>query len=145
MTKKAERPDVRRALRLLILKKLGDKENFLRALYDFYIYNDHFSVVASRYKVSKIALRGFIYRLKASLLNDDYVREIVKASVPIILEKTPKIVQREKETVFICLLCNERFYRIYPEDHVKKRHKNVIEKSYREIVSELKKEMIEAR
>jgi hypothetical protein len=34
---------------------------------------------------------------------------------------------------------------MYPEDHVRKRHKNVVEKSYREIVSELKKEMIEAR
>jgi hypothetical protein len=145
MTKKAERPDVRRALRLLILKKLGDKENFLRALYDFYIYGDHFSIVASRHKVSKIALRGFVYRLKAFLLNDDYVREIVKASVPAILEKTPKIVQKEKETVFICLLCNKRFYRMYPEDHVRKKHKNVVEKSYREIVSELKKEMIEVR
>ncbi len=52
----------------------------------------------------------------------------MKASVPLILEKAPKIVQREKETVFICLLCNKRFYGMYPEDHVRKRHKNVVEK-----------------
>ena len=144
MSKKARRLDVRRALRLLILKKLGDKENFLKALYDFYIYNDHFSIVASRHKVSKIALRGFVYRLKVFLLSDDYMRKIVRISVPIILEKTPKIIQREKDTVFICLLCNKRFYRLYPEDHVKKKHENIIEESYREIVNEIKRKMTEA-
>jgi len=72
------------------------------------------------------------------------MRKIVRISVPIILEKTPKIIQREKDTVFICLLCNKRFYRLYPEDHVRKRHENIIEESYREIVNEIKRKMTEA-
>ena len=134
--------NVRKALKLLILRKMADKEDHLKALYEMYVKILSYDDVMYIYDVSKYTLRGLIQRLRDLLHHEIYVRELVKISVPVILEKTPKIVHR-KGVTFICPLCKRTFYNMFPEDHIMKHHRQLVEETLTRIIVEIKRRTLE--
>ena len=134
--------NVRKALKLLILRKMADKEDHLKALYEMYVKNMSYNDAMYVYGVSKYTLRGLIQRLRDLLHHEIYIRELVKTSVPVILEKTPKIVHR-KGVAFICPLCKRTFYNMFPEDHIMKHHRGFVEETLMRIIVEIKRRILE--
>jgi hypothetical protein len=134
--------NVRKALKLLILRKMADKEDHLKALYEMYVKNLSLSDVMYIHDVSRFALRGLVQRLRDLLYHEIYIRELVKTSVPVILEKSPKIVHR-KGVAFICPLCKRTFYNMFPEDHIMKHHKEIVEETLMRVIVEIKRRILE--
>lgn len=134
--------NVRKALKLLILRKMADKEDHLKALYEMYVKNLSLSDVMYIHDVSRFALRGLVQRLRDLLYHEIYIRELVKISVPVILEKSPKIVHR-KGVAFICPLCKRTFYNMFPEDHIMKHHKEIVEETLMRVIVEIKRRILE--
>jgi hypothetical protein len=109
-------------LKYLVLKKLAGKDLYLHALYEYLMNNASPSELEYKYKIN----RRLIASMKQSLRekNPIYGEDIARRAIPVVL-KTPMpqmILQINGEIHFYCRVCQREFTKIYPEDHIMKRH-----------------------
>ncbi|NAZ13350.1 MAG: hypothetical protein GU359_04255 [Desulfurococcales archaeon] len=125
-------------LEYLILKKMAGRPEVLKALLDYVDGNISPATASTVYGISKYQLRGFAQRIYDKAGNRSLASLLIKIAVPIILEKTKVYIDRSQKPEE-CLICNRKLYNVFPEDHIKKHHKDVISHEKQRIIVEIKK------
>ncbi|MCC6030410.1 MAG: hypothetical protein LM586_02050 [Desulfurococcales archaeon] len=125
-------------LEYLILKKMAGRPEVLKALLDYVDGNISPATASTVYGISKYQLRGFAQRIYDKAGNRSLASLLIKIAVPIILEKTKVYIDRSQKPEE-CLICNRKLYNVFPEDHIKKHHKDVITLEKQRIIVEIKK------
>lgn len=129
---------VSEVLEYLVLKKMAGRPEVLRALLDYVEGSLSPATASSVYGISKYQLRGFAQRIYDKAGSRSMATLIIKYAVPIILEKTGVYVDRSQRPEE-CLICNRKLYNVFPEDHIKKHHRDVIDYEKQKIVAELRR------
>jgi hypothetical protein len=126
-------------LRYLVLKKLAGKEHYLRALYE-YIKGARPSDLASKYGMDKNHISALKLRIREK---NNYGEEIAKRAIPIILKtRMPQLVITNGEMSFFCRICGKEYNNIYPEDHITKKHREILKNYVRIVIEEIKSKRV---
>lgn len=125
-------------LEYLVLKILADKEEVVKALYDYFVEGVSPSVIANKYGLSKHQIRGYVQRIMEKTGSGTRARVFMKYTIPIIIKIKP-VVKRVNGSVAICGLCGEELLIQVIEDHIRKKHANVINDCINSVVEILKR------
>jgi hypothetical protein len=121
----------------LVLKRLCGKEHYLRALYE-YIEGARPSDLASKYGMAKNHISALKLRIREK---NNYGEEIAKRAIPIIL-RTPMpqlTLTLNGDISFFCRICGKEYNTIYPEDHIAKKHREILRNYTKIIIERLKR------
>jgi len=125
----------------LVAKKLCNKEHVLRAFYE-YICGVSPSEIEIKYGVSKIIVRGMKDRVVRKRRGSAFhAIEAAKMLIPLILE-TPMQMLIDGDSR--CKLCGRHLNDVklsFPEDHLLKRHRDVLRKYTLVVVERFKSRM----
>ncbi|MGC9148973.1 MAG: hypothetical protein ACP5GI_05995 [Sulfolobales archaeon] len=130
--------NISEVLEYLVLKKMAGRPEFLRALLEYVDGLASPTTISSTYGLSKYQFRGFAQRIYDKAGNRSMANLLIKITVPLILEKTEVYIDRSQRPE-ICRVCGKKLYNVFPEDHIKKHHKDLIDYEKQKIISELKK------
>ncbi|MEM0260579.1 MAG: hypothetical protein QXJ51_04380 [Sulfolobales archaeon] len=125
-------------LEYLVLKMMAGRPEILKALIEYVEGNLSPAAAPQIYNVSKHQLRGFIQRIYDKANNRPLANLLIKLAVPIILEKTRIYIDRSQRPEE-CMVCGRKLYNVFPEDHIKKHHKDLIEYEKQKILAELRR------
>ena len=125
----------------LVAKKLCNKEHVLRAFYE-YICGVSPSEIEIKYGVSKIIVRGMKDRVVRKRRGSAFhAIEAAKMLIPLILETPmPMLIDGDSR----CKLCGRPLNDVklsFPEDHLLKRHRDVLRKYTLVVVERFKSRM----
>ncbi|MEZ0290699.1 MAG: hypothetical protein ABWJ42_06395 [Sulfolobales archaeon] len=129
--------NISEVLEYLVLKMMAGRPEVLKALLEYIEGNLSPAAAPQIYNVSKHQLRGFVQRIYDKANNRPLANLLIKLSVPIILEKTRIYIDRSQRPEE-CIVCGRKLYNVFPEDHIKKHHKDLIEYEKQKILTELK-------
>ena len=127
----------------MIVKALAGRKNVLEALVQ-YAHGRIKPSEAYIYGVSKLQLKGAIERIYAKTYSCTAALELVKRVAPIVIATVDPIIEVDGSYIPRCKICGVHMISrnqvpIFPEDHVVKRHMDIVKK-YRDLVlSELKR------
>lgn len=122
----------------LVLKKMAGRPEILKALLEYIEGLGSPTSVSSVYGLSKYQLRGFAQRIYDKAGNRSIANLLIKIAVPIILEKTEVYIDRGQRPE-TCKVCGKKLYNVFPEDHIKKHHKDLVDYEKQKIIAEIKK------
>jgi len=125
-------------LEYLILKVLADKKEVLRALYDYFVDSTSPSTIANKYGLSKHQIRGYVQRIMEKTGSSDRAKVLMKYTIPVIIKIKP-IAKKVNGSIAVCALCNEELPLQVVEDHIKKKHSNIVSECLDSVVEVLKK------
>jgi hypothetical protein len=125
-------------LEYLILKVLADKEEVVKALYDYFVEGASPSTIATRYGLSKHQIRGYVQRIMEKTGSGTKARVLMKYTIPIIIKIKP-ITKKVNGSIAVCGLCNEELPIQVIEDHVRKKHANVVNEYVNSVIEVLRK------
>lgn len=134
---------VNEVLEYLVLKKMAGRPEVLMALLDYINGELSPSMAYERYGVSKHQLRGFVQRIYEKSGDRKIADAVIRIAVPIILSSVDSRVKRDSRPE-TCGICGKRLYNVFPEDHIKKHHSDMLKKENEKMYQELKK-VIESR
>lgn len=126
------------ALEYVVIKMLADKENVVRALYDYFVLDESPSAVAARYGLTKHQVRGYAQRMVEKLGSVVKAKVILKYAVPAVLRLKP-IARKTNGFMARCAVCGEELPLQIMEDHIKKRHNSIVEEHLTAIINIIKK------
>ncbi|MEM2301936.1 MAG: hypothetical protein QXR14_06960 [Sulfolobales archaeon] len=92
---------------------------------------------AENFGIPRTILRATLQRLYGMETNRGKLRAIITGVAPIIKEKVPIIISNDNRCN-ICKICGENLTmrNIFPEDHIKKHHRNLIRENLEKVVNE---------
>lgn len=125
-------------LEYLILKVLADKKEVLKALYDYFVDSTSPSTIANKYGLSKHQIRGYVQRIMEKTGSSDRAKVLMKYTIPVIIKIKP-IAKKVNGSIAVCALCNEELPLQVVEDHIKKKHPNVVSECLDSVVEVLRK------
>jgi len=125
----------------LVLKKLVGKEHYLHALYEYIMNNASPGVLEQKYSIN----RRLIVSMKQRIREKNSIGEkIAKRAIPIIL-KTPMpqlTIVINGEISFFCRICGKEYNTIYPEDHIAKKHREILRNYTKIVIEEIKSKRV---
>lgn len=125
-------------LEYLVLKALADRVEVVKALYDYFVEGSSPSTIANKYSLSKHQIRGYVQRIMEKTGSGTKARVFMKYAIPVIIKIKP-IVRKVNGAIVVCGLCNEELPIQVIEDHIKKKHANVVNEYISSVVEVLKK------
>lgn len=125
-------------LEYLILKVLADKKEVLKALYDYFVDSTSPSTIANKYGLSKHQIRGYVQRIMEKTGSSDRAKVLMKYTIPVIIKIKP-IAKKVNGSIAVCALCNEELPLQVVEDHIKKKHPNIVSECLDSVVEVLRK------
>lgn len=125
-------------LEYLVLKMLAGKEDVVRALHDYFVEGASPSTIASRYNLSKHQIRGYVQRIMEKTGSPIRARVFMKYAVPVIIKIKP-VVTVVNGSMALCNICKDELPLQIVEDHIKKRHSEVVTEYLYSVVEILKK------
>jgi hypothetical protein len=126
--------DLRRIARMMVLKKLVCKDHYLNALHDYLSNRLSPSEVEALYHVGRSAIRGIMARIGSSLAIRMFALGIIEAVMEMDIQC---LVELRGLTRFVCFLCEKEFNNVFPEDHMLKRHRELVERYVDEAIKKL--------
>jgi hypothetical protein len=126
--------DLRRIARMMVLKKLVCKDHYLNALHDYLSNRLSPSEVEALYHVGRGAIRGIMARIGSSLARRMFALGIIEAVMEMDIQC---LVELKGLTRFVCLLCDKEYDNVFPEDHMLKRHRQLVEEYVDEAIKKL--------
>jgi hypothetical protein len=126
--------DLRRIARMMVLKKLVCKDHYLNALHDYLSNRLSPSEVEALYHVGRSAIRGIMARIGSSLARRMFALGIIEAVIEMDIQC---LVELKGLTRFVCLLCEKEYDNVFPEDHMLKRHRKLVEEYVDEAIKRL--------
>lgn len=128
-------------LEYLILKVLADKDGVVRVLYDYFVEGASPSSIAAKYGLSKHQVRGYIQRIVEKTGSSTKAKVLIKHITPIIIKLKP-VAKRVNGALAICSLCNEELPIQIMEDHIKKKHTEIVNECINSVIEMLKKNVM---
>lgn len=125
-------------LEYLVLKILAGKEDVVKALYDYFVEGVSPSSIAMKYNLSKHQVRGYIQRIMEKSGSSLRAKVLIKHIIPIVTRLRP-IVKKAGNSLALCSLCGEELPLQIVEDHIKKRHPEVVAECVNTVVETLKR------
>jgi hypothetical protein len=126
--------DLRRIARMMVLKKLVCKDHYLNALHDYLSNRLSPSEVEALYHVGRSAIRGIMARIGSSLARRMFALGVIEAVMEMDIQC---LVELKGLTRFVCLLCDKEYDNVFPEDHMLKRHRQLVEEYVDEAIKKL--------
>lgn len=127
-------------LEYLILKVLASRENVVKALYDYFVDGTSPSSIATKYGLSKHQVRGYVQRIVEKTGSSMRSRVLMKYSVPVILKLKP-ITRRINDSVAICILCSEELLMQVVEEHIRKKHSDIVNECLNSVIDILRRNL----
>ena len=124
----------------LILKVLADKEEVVKALYDYFVEGLSPSSIAFRYGLSKHQVRGYVQRIMEKTGSALRAKALMKYAVPLIIKIKP-VAKKLNESMVACNVCGEELPLQIIEDHIKKKHPEIVSECLYAVIDILKKNM----
>lgn len=123
-------------IEFLVVKKMADKEKLID-LVAMYLEDKIRPSDAENFGIPRTILRATLQRLYGMETNRGKLRAIITGVAPIIKEKVPIIISNDNRCN-ICKICGENLTmrNIFPEDHIKKHHRNLIRENLEKVVNE---------
>lgn len=123
-------------IEFLVVKKMADKEKLID-LVAMYLEDKIRPSDAENFGIPRTILRATLQRLYGMETNKGKLRAIITGVAPIIKEKVPTIISNDNRCN-ICKICGENLTmrNIFPEDHIKKHHRNLIRENLEKVVNE---------
>jgi hypothetical protein len=125
-------------LEYLVLKMLAGKEEVVKALYDYFVEEGSPSTIATKYGLSKHQIRGYVQRIMEKTGSGIKARVLMKYTIPIIIKIKP-VTKKVNGSVAICGLCNEELPIQIIEDHIKKKHTDIVNEYVNSVIEVLRK------
>ena len=138
------RSAIESVLEYLVAKALADRFEVVQALYDYFVEGRSPSVLASRYKLSKHQIRGYVQRITEKTGSLLKARIIIKYATPYIMKVRP-IVKRMNDNMVRCLVCGEELPIQVAEDHIRKYHGAILAEYIDAIVELMRRDVISSR
>jgi hypothetical protein len=127
-------------IKYLVLKKLAGKEHYLYALYEYIMSNARPADLEHKYGINRRLIMST--RLKMREKNS-LGEEIARRAIPIILRTPmPQLVIANGEISFFCRVCGEEYNTIYPEDHIAKKHREILINYTKIVIEEIKSKRV---
>lgn len=130
-------PPVESAVEFLVLKMMAGRREILEALLK-YVNGTSPSIVCSVYGISKHRFRGSIQRMYNKAKSKTLATLLMKLAIPIILRETGVYIDRSRRPEE-CTICGAELYKDFPESHIKRNHRDIIEREKQKIIFELKR------
>lgn len=127
------------ALEYLILKVLANKEEVVRALHDYFVEGASPSSIAIRYGLSKHQIRGYIQRIMEKTGSPIRARVLMKYVTPLVVKLKP-IAEKVNGSLVVCSLCGEELPIQIIEDHIRKKHNDVVAECVYSVVEILRRD-----
>ena len=124
-------------LEYLIVKVLAGKDNIVNALADYFVKGESPSTIAAKYGLSKHQVRGYAQRITEKTGSSAKARALLKYAIPIITKIKPIV--KINGSIAKCILCGEELPVQIIEDHIKKRHRVVVEEYLHSTIELLRK------
>jgi hypothetical protein len=123
-------------IEFLIVKEMAGKEKLID-LIAMYLEDKIRPSDAENFGIPRTILRATLQRLYEMEADREKLRAITMGVAPIIKEKVPTIISNDNKCN-ICKICGENLTmrNIFPEDHIKKRHRNLIRETLEKVVDE---------
>jgi hypothetical protein len=123
-------------IEFLVVKKMAGKEKLID-LVAMYLEDKIRPSDAENFGIPRTILRATLQRIYGMETNREKLRAIITGVAPIIKEKAPTIISNDNR-YDICKICGENLTmrNIFPEDHIKKRHRNLIRENLEKVVNE---------
>jgi len=125
-------------LEYLILKVLANREEIVKALYDYFVEGASPSTIAMKYGLSKHQIRGYVQRIIEKTGSPMKSRVLMKYTAPLILKLKP-IARKVNTSMAICGICKEELPVQVIEDHIKKKHSDILGECLDSVIDILKK------
>jgi len=125
-------------LEYLILKVLANKEEVVRALYDYFVEEASPSMLAMKYGLSKHQIRGYVQRIMEKTGSSTKAKVLMKYAAPVVTRLKPVAIKLNG-SMALCGLCNEELPLQIVEDHIRKKHANIISECLDSVVDVLRK------
>jgi hypothetical protein len=122
-----------------VLKRLCGKEHYLYALYEYINNNASPKDIETKYQISRNHIRSIKQRTREK--HSTHGEEIARRAIPVIL-KTPMpqlTLTLNGEISFFCRVCGKEYNTIYPEDHIAKKHREILRNYTKIIIERLKR------
>jgi hypothetical protein len=129
-------------IKYLVLKKLSGKEHYLYALYEYLMNNASPKEVETKYQISRNHIRSIKQRIREK--HSTHGEEIARRAIPIILRiPMPQLtIVINGEISFFCRVCGKEHNTIYPEDHIAKKHREILKNYVRIVIEEIKSKRV---
>lgn len=125
-------------LEYLIVKMLVGREDVVKAVQDYFVDSMSPSSVAIKYNLSKHQVRGYIQRIVEKTGSVIKARVLLKYAIPVVLKIRP-IVKEVNGYIVKCGLCGEELPIQIMEDHIRKKHANLVEECLESTVEIIRK------
>ncbi len=122
--------------RYLIIKRLSNDVVALLAVKEYLIDGEPPSVIAFKYKISKFKVRGYIQRVIDKAGNYRVAVKVVESLYPYIMSIEPIMLRSGSR--MICTICNTYVRINEDEQHIRKKHKDLLNELIRSMVARLK-------
>ena len=122
----------------LVIKRLAGDTITILAIKEYLVDGLSPSTIGHKYRISKFRVRGYVQRVIDKARSHYIASSIVKAVFPYVMGLDPAILRVGDK--YICLLCDTQLRATQVEQHLKRRHKDVINQVVHQIISKLRKE-----
>lgn len=111
-------------VRYLVIKALSNNFIAINAILDYIVKNESPSTIAYRYGISKHQVRGYVQRILDKVGNLYIASKILTILHPLIKDMKPLISLTPRGTY--CRLCETWVVKHSAEEHVRRKHKDLV-------------------
>lgn len=122
----------------LVIKRLVGDTITVLAVKEYLIDGLSPSTIGHRYRISKFRVRGYVQRVIDKAKSHYVAAAIVRAVFPYVMSLDPIILRIGDKCV--CLLCDTQLRPGQVEQHVRRKHKDVINNIISQIMARIRKE-----
>lgn len=124
-------------IKLLVVRRLSGDDQTLKALKLNLIYRMSLSEIEIKTGIPRSLIRGFRQRLKDRIGNELFLRELCRIAMPHIEKINPIFTYEGK--IPRCMICGKEIVTSFPQDHILKKHKDLVEKTVMSVVEKIRK------
>ncbi len=124
--------------RYLVIKRLAGDTITILSIKEYLVDGLSPSTIGHKYKISKFRVRGYVQRIIDKARSHYVASLIVKMVFPYIIGIDPAVLKVGDR--FICLLCDAQLRAEQIEQHIRRKHKDVINEITNYIVTRLRRE-----